>query len=255
VPILDRDGVDIHFAVHGDGPRTMLLSHGWGASSTMFAGNLAPLARRHRVITWDLRGHGRSDYPADPSRYSTALAAGDMLGLLDEVGAERAVLAGHSLGGYLSLEVVLAHPERVEALVLVDTGPGFRNGDARDRWNAGADRYAARLEEHGLAGLAAGPEQRVDEHRDATGLIHSARGMLRQHDAHVLDGLPTIDVPTLVVVGGADEQFLPGARYMAAKIPGARLVEITGAGHAPNITHAEAFDRHLLDFLEPSEAP
>lgn len=254
MPILDRDGVDIHFAVHGDGPRTVLLSHGWGASSTMFVGNLPALARRHRVITWDLRGHGRSDYPTDPSRYSAGLAVADMLGLLHEVGAERAVLAGHSLGGYLSLEVVLAHPERVEALVLVDTGPGFRNDDARDRWNAGAERYAATLEERGLAGLAAGPEQRLDQHRDATGLAHAARGMLRQHDAHVLEGLPGIAVPALVVVGGADEPFLPAARYMAAKIPGARLVEIAGAGHAPNITHAEEFDRHLIEFLEASAA-
>ena len=249
MPTLDRDGVRIHYDVHGEGERTLLLSHGWGASSRMFGANVAALAEQRTVITWDLRGHGRSDYPSDPARYSVPLAVGDMIGLLDTVGAERAVIAGHSLGGYLSLSLLLDHPERVEALVLIDTGPGFRKTEPREQWNAMAERYAARLDRRGLAGLDAGPEQRVDQHRDATGLAHSARGILTQHGARVLDSLPAIGVPTLVVVGSDDEAFVPAAKYMAAKIPGAVLVEIAGAGHAPNVTHSELFDRHLLDFL------
>ena len=67
-----------------------------------------------------------------------------MLAILDDVGAERAVVLGHSLGGYLSLELAIAHPERTAALVLVDTGPGYRNDAARDGWNEMAERYAAR---------------------------------------------------------------------------------------------------------------
>jgi pimeloyl-ACP methyl ester carboxylesterase len=254
VPTLDRDGVSLHYDINGNGPRALLLSHGWGASSRMFAPNIEALAERHTVITWDLRGHGRSDYPTDPAAYSTPLAVADMAALLDEVGRERAVLGGHSLGGYLSLELAVAHPELVAALVLIDTGPGFRKDDARDQWNAGAERYATKLDERGLAGLAAGPEQGLDQHRDATGLAHSARGILVQHDSHVLDALPAIAVPALVLVGGEDEQFLPGARYMAAKIPGATLVEIAGAAHAPNVTHADEFDAHLLEFLDGLDA-
>jgi len=250
VPTLDRDGVHIHYDVHGEGTRTLLLSHGWGASSQMFAANVAALSEQHTVVTWDLRGHGQSDYPADRFRYSVPLAVGDMIGLLGTVGATQAVLGGHSLGGYLSLSLLADHPERVEALVLIDTGPGFRKAEPRDQWNAMAARYAARLETMGLAGLDAGPEQRLGQHRDATGLAHSARGILTQHDARVLESLPTIGVPTLVVVGSNDEAFMPAANYMAAKIPGAELVEIEGAGHAPNVTHTEQFDRHVLDFLD-----
>src|SRR6266508_6391834 len=114
VPQLDREGVGIHYEVAGDGNRTVLLSHGWAASSGMFAANVPVLAERHTVVTWDLRGHGRSDAPADPSAYSALLAVADMVALLDNVGAERAVVAGHSLGGYLSLELQRDHPERVE---------------------------------------------------------------------------------------------------------------------------------------------
>ncbi len=83
-----------------------------------------------------------------------------MVALLDKVGAERAVAAGHSLSGYLSLSMLLDHPDRIEALVLIDTGPGFREAEPRDQWNAMAERYAARLDAQGLAGLDAGPEQR-----------------------------------------------------------------------------------------------
>jgi len=249
VPYLDRDGVRIYYEVHGDGPHTLLMSHGWGASSLMFAANVAALSEHHRVITWDLRGHGQTDYPSDSSLYSVPLAIGDMVGLLDSVGVERAIAAGHSLGGYLSQLFLLDHPARVEALVLIGTGPGFRKTEPREQWNAMAERFADRLEAEGLAGLDAGPEQRLDQHRDATGLANSARGILAQHDARVLEALPSIAVPTLIVVGTDDAAFVPAANYMAAKIPRAELVEITGAGHAPNVTHADEFDRHLLDFL------
>ncbi len=65
----------------------------------------------------------------------------------------------------------------------------------------------------------------------------------------MIEALPTIAVPAIVFVGGDDEGFVPAARYMAAKIPGAKLVGIEGAGHAPNVTHADQFDEHLLEFL------
>jgi len=249
MPVLDRDDVGIHYDVFGTGPRAVLLSHGWAASSRMFAATAETLAAVHTVVTWDLRGHGRSDYPSDPAAYTTPLAVSDMVALLDVVGADRATIAGHSLGGYLSLALLLAHPDRVDGLVLIDTGPGYRNDEARAGWNAMAERFAARLDARGLDGLPGGQEQRRDEHRDAAGLAAAARGILTQHDAGVLEALPTIAVPTLVIVGSEDEPFLAGSRYMAAKIPGATYVAIDGAGHAPNLTHAAQFDQAMLDFV------
>lgn len=249
MPHLDRDGVKISYDVHGRGPRTMLLTHGFAASSAMFARNVEALADDVTAITWDMRGHGRSDYPRDAGAYSPSLAVGDMLGLLDDVGADRAVVGGHSLGGYLSLELVLAHPERVEALVLIDTGPGFRNDAARDDWNAFAERYAVDMEARGLGGLPSSDELRTDVHRDASGLIHVARQVLPQYDAHVIEALPAITVPTLVIVGENDKPFLGAASYMAAKIPGATSVTVPGAAHAPNVSHPDVFNHHLRDFL------
>lgn len=240
--------MQIHREITGQGP-VVLLTHGFGASSHMFAETVGALAEDHTVIAWDLRGHGRSDSPDDPSAYSVAASLHDMATLLDEAGADRAVLLGHSLGGYLSLEYALAHPAQVAGLVLVDTGPGFRNDRSRAAWNEMAEQYAGALEERGLDGLPGSEELRRSVHRGVTGLIHTARGTLRQSDAHVLEGLPTIEAPALVVVGSRDEPFLAGSRYLADKIPSARLVVIDGAGHAPSVTHPEAFNAEVRAFL------
>jgi pimeloyl-ACP methyl ester carboxylesterase len=255
MPVLERPAGNIRYQVTGSGGPALLLSHGFGATSAMFAGNVAALATTHRVVTWDLRGHGGSDYPADPESYSSANALADMAALLAELRIDEAVLGGHSLGGYLSLQFSLKYPDRVTGLVLIDTGPGFRNDAARDGWNGQAHRTAARLTERGLAGLGGSPELHDGEHRDATGLINAARYTLTQQDAHVIDGLPQIAVPTLVIVGADDKPFLGAADYMTAKIPHARKVVIPAAGHAPNVSQPEIFDAELSRFLREFSDP
>ena len=240
--------MELHRQVTGHG-RVILLTHGFGASSHMFASTVAALAPSWTAIAWDMRGHGRSEVSADPSAYSVAASLGDLATLLDEAGAERAVLLGHSLGGYLSLAYALARPDQAGDLVLVDTGPGFRSERGRAEWNAMTDRYAADLEERGLDGLPGSEELRGPVHRSAVGLAHTARSTLRQEDGHVMASLPTIAAPTLVVVGARDQPFLAGSEYMAAKLPDARLVVIEGCGHAPTVTHPAEFNVALLDFL------
>src|SRR5262249_38243206 len=89
---------------------------------------------RYQGGGWDFRGHGESDYPKDASLYSEALTVGDMLALLDLIGARKAIVAGLSLGGYMSLAFHASHPDRVRALMLFDTGPGFKKDEARAKW-------------------------------------------------------------------------------------------------------------------------
>ena len=249
MPTLDRDGVRLYYEVHGDGP-TLLLSHGYGATSQMWRGQIEALAKTHTLIVWDMRGHGASDSPDDPAAYSEAANVADMAAVLDAAGAKRAIVGGLSLGGYMSLAFHLTHPERVRALLMIDTGPGFRKAEAREAWNARALRTAARFESEGLAPLArAGVEARAGAHRSAHGLALAARGMLAQRDGRVIDSLPTIAVPALVVVGADDAPFLAAADYMAAKIPGAKKLVIPGAGHAANIDQPDAFNAAVLEFL------
>jgi pimeloyl-ACP methyl ester carboxylesterase len=200
-----------------------------------------------------MRGHGQTESPDDPARYSADLTVADMRGLLAHLGIERAVIGGLSLGGYMSLAFHRAHPEMVRALVICDSGPGYRNAEARAAWNTRAQERAADLEARGLAALGGGsPEMReaMKHHRSAQGLAHAARGMLAQEDASVIDSLPGIRVPTLIIVGDRDEPFLAPTKYMAAKIPGARVEVIKDAGHASNLDQPAAFNRVLRDFLD-----
>ncbi len=246
---LNRDGVEIYYEVHGEGP-ALLLTHGYSATSQMWSGQIEALAKAYKLILWDMRGHGQSDYPADPAAYSEAATVADMAALLDAVGAERAIVGGLSLGGYMSLAFHLAHPERVRALLIIDTGPGYRNDEAREGWNRNALKTAERYETEGLGRLAAGSvEMRTSRHRSADGLALAARGMLTQKDAQVISSLPTIAVPSVVVVGADDTPFLAASDYMAAKIPGARKVVIPAAGHAANIDQPAAFNTAILSFL------
>ena len=247
---IDRNGVKIYYEVHGDGP-PLILTHGYSSTSAMWQGQIEALSRRHRLVLWDMRGHGRSDYPEDPGAYSEALTVGDIAALLDEIGAARAIVGGLSLGGYMSLAFYRAHPDRVRALLIIDTGPGFKNDDARDAWNRRALETADRLDRDGLAVLkSASRERAMVTHRDASGLARAARGMLTQRDARVIELLPAIKVPSLIVVGADDTPFLAASDYMAAKIPGAQKVAIPSAGHAVNIDQPQAFLDAVLPFLD-----
>src|ERR1700688_1576458 len=250
MPKIDRDGVKIHYDIHGNGP-ALLLTHGFSSTSAMWQGQIAALSQHHKLVLWDMRGHGRSDYPEDPAAYSEALTVGDMAALLDEVGAESAIVGGVSLRGYMSLAFYLAYPGRVRALLIIDTGPGLKKDDARDAWNKRAHDTGERFEREGLAVLkSASRERSTVSHRDASGLARAARGMLTQRDARVIESLPDIKVPSLVVVGADDTPFLAASDYMAAKIPGARKVVVPAAGHAVNIDQPQAFIAAVLPFLE-----
>ncbi|MEO8811723.1 MAG: alpha/beta fold hydrolase [Caulobacteraceae bacterium] len=249
MPMLNRNGVELHYEVHGEGT-PMLLTHGYSSSSHMWEGQIAPFSKTCKVITWDMRGHGRSDYPEAQSAYTEAETVADMAAILEAVGAEKAVIGGLSLGGYMSLAFNLVHPDKTLALLIIDTGPGYKSDKPREDWNVAAIKRAERFEEDGLPqGGAGGVETRAAPHRDASGLAKAARGMLTQHDARVISSLPSIQVSSLVVVGADDTPFLVASEYMAAKIPGARSVVIANAGHAANIDQPDAFNRAVLDFL------
>jgi pimeloyl-ACP methyl ester carboxylesterase len=250
MPMLDRDGVKIHYQVHGSGP-TLLLTHGYSSTSTMWNGQIDALSKNYKLVLWDMRGHGQSDYPEDPAAYSEALTIADMAALLDEIGATSAIVGGLSLGGYMSLAFYRSHPERVRALLIIDTGPGFKKDDARDAWNKRAHDTGDRFEREGLAVLQSLSRERSSvSHRDASGLARAARGMLTQRDASVMESLPTITVPALVIVGADDTPFLAASDYMAAKIPGAKKMIIPAAGHAVNIDQPQAFVEAVLPFLD-----
>ncbi len=245
---LDRDGVAIHYEVHGQGP-SILLSHGYSATCRMWDRQIAALKDHYQVIVWDMRGHGQSDYPAEPAAYSEAATVEDMAAILHACGIQRAIIGGLSLGGVMSLAFHRDHPEMTRALMIFDSGPGFRNVEARQAWNQRALQRADDLDARGLAALGTSDEVRLSQHRNATGLAGAARGMLTQRDDSLIRSLETIAVPTLVLVGSEDKNFLAATDYMARKIPGAKKVVVEGAGHAANLHQPTAFNRAVEEFL------
>jgi len=247
---LDNGGVEIYYETHGSGP-ALLLSHGYSATSQMWRPQFEALSQNHTLIVWDMRGHGRSASPRDDGAYSERLTTGDMAALLRHLGFDRALVGGLSLGGYMSLAFYADYPQMVEALLIVDTGPGFKRDAARDEWNRMALGRGRDIEARGAAALEGrSAEQASAEHPDVIGLAYAARNMLIQRNARVIESLPGIAVPTLVLAGAEDAPFLAATDYMAAKIPGAHKVIIPDAGHAVNLDQPERFNEAVLAFLD-----
>jgi pimeloyl-ACP methyl ester carboxylesterase len=244
-------GVTLAFEVHNPhAPGVpLLLTHGFGATSGMWDPNIDALSVDRPVIVWDQRGHGSSDAPDDMSLYSEQIGVADMAAILDAASADRAVIGGMSLGGYLSLAFHLVHPQRVAALVLVDTGPGYRNDEARGKWNAWVERRAQELES-GRTRADSSPELAQAVHQHPEGLPRAARGVMAQKDARVITSLDSIALPTLVIVGADDTDFLAGADYMNRHIADSRKVVIDNAGHAANMDQPEAFNAAVRELLE-----
>ncbi len=251
MPTERLNDIDIYYEDHGSG-FPVVLTHGYASTAAAWRGQIEALTQCYRLITWDMRGHGGTDSPEEQSAYSEAHTVQDLAALLRHLGIEQAVIGGLSLGGYMSLAFYLAHPEMVKALILCDTGPGYRNPQAREGWNETAFRRAERFEERGLDALGRSAEIEVTRgrHRSAAGLAKAARGMLAQFDARVIESLERIAVPTLIVVGANDTPFLAGTDYMANKIPGARKIVVPDAGHAVNIDQPDVFNETVLAFLD-----
>ncbi len=254
MPYIDRDGVNIYYDAQGPkGALPVLLSHGHAAATQMWAAQVEALRQKFRIITWDLRGHGRSDCPDDPALYTVEHTVDDIAAILDDCDIDKAVIGGHSLGGVMAFQFQLRYPQRVLAMAILNSGPGFRSDIARTNWNLGCERTAASLARKGLAALSKSNDVHAEWHADVRGLVHSARGIMPHQDSRMIDNLANIDVPVLVLVGAQDREFLGAADYMERKIPDVRKIIIANAGHAANLDQPEVFNQLLIGFLERLE--
>lgn len=260
------DGVTLYAEAHGDGI-PVLLSCGFATTHVNFAPQVdAIVAAGGRAILWDYRGHGRSGKPASPDGYSMEQVISDVACVLDALApGQPAVVGGLSLGGLVSLHFQLAHPERVRGLILLASGPGFKNPEAAGRWKAQVERTAELLEERGNQVLLTGKAASTSiGRRPELPASKAAAEAIAAQDAHavaefgrrvagpapsVIDDLAGIEVPALVLVGEEDAAYTRAGEVMAAKLPKARHVVVPGAGHILNIEQADATNEAIAGFL------
>lgn len=243
---LIRHDTVIHLETHGQGP-AILLTHGFGATCRMWDEQIEALTGRYRMILWDLPGHGQSEAPPDGT--SQADVVEDMHAILEAAEAPRAVLIGLGVGGLLSLRLWRRYPNAVRGLVLVGTLPGLRTDAARALWNARIEALAASVEEAGIAALEGGAEVDPGLHANPAALVKAARLLLSEQDQGALPWLAEIDVPVLILTGGADQPTLSAARFMERTIPGARAVTIPRANHAVTLHKPDAANAAIAAFL------
>lgn len=260
---LDRMSVNgVQLAVEqrgaGAGPPVLFI-HGFPLDRTIWSHQLDGLTGFHRIAP-DLRGMGRSDAP--DLGYSMSTYAEDLAGILDAIGAARVVLCGISLGGYIAFEFLRRWRERVRGLILMDTRPEPDSVEGR----RSREVLIAKVREQGAIAAAeamlprfftsqVSPEiiERVRTmilNTPVAGLVGALSAMRERPDSTPL--LSTLTgVPTLVIVGAEDMITPPPiAQAMATGIPGARLMEIPGAGHLPCVEQPVPTTRAILKFLQ-----
>jgi pimeloyl-ACP methyl ester carboxylesterase len=260
------DGFRIYAEAHGTG-EPVVFSPGYCQTHENFRPQVESfVAAGYRVVLWDYRGHGQSDAPENAAAYSMPQVVDDLARVIAWAApGQRAVVGGLSFGGLASQHFALAYPERVSALVLIASGPGFKNPKAQSDWEAQIGRIADRLERVGFEGYTSGrsapnaiglrPELPAAQAAGKAIEAQSARGValfgrrVAGPAPATIDRLGEIRAPVLVIVGALDGAYQRAAEVMKAKLPNARFALIPDAGHCVNIEQSEAFDRAVLEFL------
>ena len=241
------------------------MAHGFGGSARNFRAQARALSDAWRVVTFDLRGHARSEAPRDPGAYTLTALADDVGRVLEAQGAAHAVVGGLSLGAAAALAFAAGHPERVRGLVLASF-PASRSATRGGGFARIAAAFADAIEHDGLEAAGARFVWGPDSGLDARGAAFVRQGFL-EHPPHALAltlrgvlavlpepgemarALAARDVPVLLVAGGEDAGSLESHAALARALPRARRVVVPDAGHVVNLAAPAAFDAALREFL------
>jgi 3-oxoadipate enol-lactonase len=262
MPAITANGVDLNVLIAGEGP-TIVLVHGFPLDQTMWRGQIEHLAKSRRVIAPDLRGFGGSG-AVDPAEVSMETFADDLAALLDALGiGEPVCLCGLSMGGYIALAFVRKYRDRLSSLILCDTKASDDDAAAKKT----REQTALKVLENGPDILAEAMAEKlfaestrrqqpevVKEIQDVIraarpeSIAAALRGMAARPDS--TDLLPSIDLPTLVLVGEHDAiTTADEMRSMATALPRATFVEIADAGHMAPLERPAAVNAAIDHFL------
>lgn len=264
---IDVGGLALAVSDCGVGPPLVVL-HGFTGSRESMIPVIEQLREDCRVIAVDLVGHGASDRPdtLDPYRMASVVDQLDLL--LDRLQLRAAAWLGYSMGGRAALAFAVAHPERVERLVLIGASAGIEDPRARAERVAADEALAERIERDGMEvfvdrwmalplfasqarlgpeALAAARSQRLEN--DPHALARSLRGMGSGAQKPLQGELDGLSVPVCLVVGEEDAKFDAIARDLAARLADARVERVAEAGHAAHLENPSAFGHIARAFL------
>ena len=258
MPVAEVRGARIAYDDTGGSGPPVILAHGFLMDRSMFDPQVAALAGTHRMITWDERGFGDTEYDGEPFTYWDS--AEDCLALLDHLDIDRAVVGGMSQGGFISLRTALLAPDRVRGLILIDTQAGTEDPEVIPLYAAMIDDWVTNGVSDELAATVAGiilGETGITASYTAKWQARPQEG-LRQPGATLLtrdsveDRLGEIAAPALVIHGTADAAItMDQAEQLAAGLPGCDgVVVIDGGTHAANLTHPDEVNGAIQRFLE-----
>jgi pimeloyl-ACP methyl ester carboxylesterase len=257
MPFADINGQRIRFEDSGGNGPPVVLSHGFLMDHEMFAPQVEALTPEFRVITWDERGFGETEFDGEPFTYWDS--AQDCLGLLDHLGVERAILGGMSQGGFLSMRAALLAPQRVRALVLIDTQSGPEDPERLPAYRQMQQTWLQVGPVDDLTQIIAGliigdpvlSERWIGKWRSLPreAMSEPTNCLFERED--ITDRVGEITCPAIVFHGTADQSIEPDkAQALCERLPGCTgVVFIEGAPHASNLTHPEEVNGPLLAFL------
>lgn len=265
MPTVDRHGISLHYEVQGAGP-PLLLAHSFLCSGAMWRFQAPELARDYTVITVDARGHGRSGPTRGPFDFYDA--ARDHLAVLDDLGIDRVVWAGLSMGGFAGLRAALTAPERLSGLILLDTSPTPEPTMQRIRYgglsvlvrvlgwkpvlsDATALMFGADTRRERPDLVAAWQAELATMH--VPSLIQTMSAIRGRDD--LTARLAEIATPTLVIHGDQDTAVPQHcAKMLSDGIPGATLSIVPGAGHLSTLEKPAAVTALMQGFMERATA-
>ncbi len=237
----------LHYEIVGSGPQIIVLTHGLAASSATWRAQVEALSDGHRVLTWDLRGHGQSGSPEGP--YSLADLAADLRSILDRERIARAVVLGHSAGGVIAMQFALDHPERAAGLVLVGTA-----SECNQKAFEFYEQLASLAEQRGMEpvhrrlGLGSRPEE-LTAPAEPIAFAKVARAMGNLQREPLTPRLGEIRCPTLIVVGDKDFLGAGGSVILSRRITGAELHILPERGHGVFLEDPAGFNALVEAFL------
>ena len=262
--------VDLYYEETGSG-FPLIWCHEYGGDHRSWEPQVRYFSRRYRVLTWNYRGYPPSEVPKDGNAYSVEILVSDLRGLMEHLGIRRAHVAGLSLGGGLTLNFGIRHPELVASLVIAGAGSGSDNPEEFAKRSARqADQYEKEGAEAKARNFAANPARQGFAAKDPRGhaealrnvLDHSgvgsalmARGLqMKRKTIYQLEPeLKTIAAPSLIVVGDQDEGCLRPGLFMKQHIPHAGLVVLPMTGHLVNVEEPALFNQTVAEFLTSVE--